>query len=79
MSSVALLAIIKYVQLAIAAAPDIERAIVDAKNFIGNLFSAKVITIDQQNVIHAHIDSVAAVFKAGQDLPSHWTVEPDPS
>ncbi len=74
----AILAIIKYVQLGIAAAPEIEKAVIDAKNFISQLFSAKVITADQQNFIHANIDAVAAVFSNGQNIPSSWTVQDDP-
>lgn len=79
MNTAAVLAIIKYVQLAIAAAPDIEKAVVDAKNFITQLFQAKLITADQQNAIHSHIDAIALLFKAGQELPEHWRVEPDPA
>ena len=79
MSPAAIALVIKYVQLALASAPLIEKAVVDAKNFITQLFEAGLITVEQQTLIHAHIDAVAVVFAAGRDLPSHWTVEPDPS
>ncbi len=79
MSAAAILAIIKYIQLAIAAAPDVIKAATDAKNFVTQLFLAKLITADQQNLLHAHVDGLAAVFIEGQALPSHWTVEPDPA
>lgn len=72
-------AIIKYIQLAIAAAPEIQKAVEWAKNFIGDLFSAKVISIEQQNALFSHVDALGTVFKAGQALPSHWTVEPNPT
>ena len=78
MNPAAIALIIKYVQLAIAAAPVIEDAVKNAKDFITNLFLATVITVDQQNAIHAHIDAVAALFQTGRDLPAHWTVQPDP-
>ncbi len=79
MNPAAILATIKYVQLAIAAAPDVIKAAQDAKNFITQLFLAKLITADQQNQLHSHVDAVLAVFVDGQNIPSNWKVEADPA
>jgi hypothetical protein len=79
MNPAAIAAIIRYIQLALAAAPVIEQAVIDAKNLISQLFASKLITQEQQSLLHTHIDALAVVFKSGQELPSHWQVQPDPA
>jgi len=79
LNEAAILAIIKFVQLGIAAAPVVEKAVLDAKIFINNLFLARLITAEQQDNLHAHVDDVGTLFAAGRDLPTHWTVQPDPA
>jgi predicted RNA-binding protein associated with RNAse of E/G family len=77
MNPAMLLLIIQGVQAAIAAAPQVVDLVVKAKDFIASLFSAGLITKEQQDRIHAHVDAVCAAALAGQELPE-WTVEPDP-
>ena len=78
MNSATLLLIIQAVQAAIAAAPQVADVAVKAKDFIASLFGAGLITKEQQDRIHAHVDAICAAALAGQELPE-WTVEADPS
>jgi len=60
----------------ISAAPQIESIVTSAKNLIDAMFTAKLITADQQNALKARVDADCALALAG--LPVHWQVEPDP-
>ncbi len=77
MSPDTILLIIKAIQAAIAAAPQVEAIAIKAKEFITSLFTAQVITAAQQDAIHAHIDSLAAAAAANQP-PPEFLVEADP-
>jgi len=65
-------------QAAIAATPDVIKTVQSAKALIDGLLEGKVITVAQQQALHAHIDSIAALAKTGV-FPAHWQVEADPS
>lgn len=69
--------IVQAIIAAISAAPQIEELVVKTKEWVTALFTSKVITAEQQAALHQHVDSVAAMAKAGM-WPSHWTIEPDP-
>ena len=69
--------IIQGIQAAIAAAPSVAAVVTAAKNLISELANAKVITVDQQNLIHQHVDNYAAMVNAGL-IPPAWQVQPDP-
>jgi hypothetical protein len=70
-------ALISVVQMAISAAPTVEDIAVKAKAFVTSLFKAGVITKDQQDSVHAHVDAYAAALLAGTP-PPEYLVEPDP-
>lgn len=69
--------VIQGLQAAISAAPGIAKVVTGAKDLIAGLFEGKVITAEQQTVLHDHVDSIVAMSKAGL-LPSNWQVRPDP-
>lgn len=77
MQIAAILGIIQGIQMAIALAPKVVEIVTAGKNLITSLFSAGLITKEQQDAIHAHLDSYAALWAAG--IPVHWTIEPDPT
>lgn len=70
--------IISGIQAAIGAAPGVVDIVEKGKALISSLFTAKVITKEQQDALHAHIDSLSALAVAGI-VPLAWTVEKDPS
>jgi len=74
----ALPVILAGIQAALTAAPAVVEIIKSAKDLITSLFTAKLITQDQQNALHAYIDAHAAMVAAGLTPPA-WTVEPDPA
>jgi hypothetical protein len=78
MNPATILLIIQGVQAAIAAAPQVVEVAQKGKDFITSLFTAGLISKDQQDKIHAHVDAVCAAALAGQELPE-WTVEADPA
>lgn len=78
LSSGSLLLIIQGIQAAISAAPAVADIVVKAKDLIASLFGAKLISKEQQDAVHAHIDSLSALAKLGI-IPDHWKVEPDPT
>lgn len=78
MSASALLLLIQGIEAAIAAAPRVVELVAKAKDLVTALFTAKVITKDQQDALHARIDSQALMAAAGI-IPAHWQVEPDPA
>lgn len=77
MSAAAILTIISGIQAAISAAPGVIDVFNKAKALITSLFAAGKITKAQQDAIHAHVDSIAAMVNAGI-VPDAWTVEKDP-
>lgn len=70
-------AVIAIIQAAIAVAPDVEKFVVSAKDFISALFTSKVITKETQDRVHGHIDALAAAVKSGS-VPPEFRVDPDP-
>lgn len=73
-----ILLVVQAIQAIIAAAPQIAEVAIKTKDYVAALFGAGVITKEQQDKIHAHVDAVCAAALAGQELP-HWQVEADPS
>jgi hypothetical protein len=69
--------IISAIQAAIAAAPQVAKVVAGAKAWISSLFAGGIITAEQQDALHAHVDSIAALNATGI-RPAAWTVEPDP-
>ena len=70
--------IMQGLQAAITAAPAVTELVTKAKDFISTLFSKGLISKAQQDALHAHVDSVAAMAKEGI-IPPHWQVEADPA
>lgn len=50
----------------------------EGKNLITSLMDHGLISKEQQDTAHAHIDEVCAAFLAGNEPPA-WDVEADPS
>lgn len=71
------LTIITFIELAIKAAPEIKSIAESAKTLISDLFSHGLITVDQQNQLHAHMDAIMTATLAGT-LPPSWQVQADP-
>ena len=69
--------IIQGIQVAINAAPQVVEIVESAKNLINGFFAGKLITKEQQDALHAHIDSISAMAKSGI-VPPAWQVRPDP-
>lgn len=65
------------IQAAIQAAPQIKELVTKGKDFISALFTAKLITKEQQNQLFQRVDEISEAFKNGEQ-PPHWDVEPDP-
>ncbi len=72
------LLVIQGVEAAIAAAPQVIEVAQKGKELISALFSAKAITAEQQDKVHAHVDAIQAAVLAGQTPPA-WQVEADPA
>lgn len=70
--------ILQGILAAIQAAPQIAAVVEAAKNLITSLFTAKVITAEQQKALHDYVDAHAALAAQGI-VPEWWTVEADPS
>ncbi len=70
--------ILQGLQLAIQAAPQVAEIVTKGKDLITSLFTAKLITKEQQDALHAHVDAVCAMVQAGI-VPPAWQVLPDPS
>lgn len=73
-----LASIITGIRLAIQAAPQAVDILKKAKAFITSLFSAGLITKEEQQRAHDHLDALQAAALAGE-VPPHWQVDPDPS
>ena len=70
--------ILQGIQIAINAAPTVISLVTNAKAWFTSLFEAGLITVDQQNAVHAYVDAVVGMAKAGL-IPPHWQVEADPA
>jgi len=70
--------IMSAIQLVVAAAPKVEALYLKAKDFITAMFKAKIITVEQQDAMKAHVDALQAAALAGTPPPA-WTVEQDPN
>jgi hypothetical protein len=77
MNSAIIFAILEGIKAAITAAPLAIEVVEKAKALISSLFTAKVITAEQQNALHLEVDAYAAMVAAGI-VPLAWQVEPDP-
>lgn len=78
MSPATILLLVQLAQMAIASAPQIEVAVKAAKDAFTGLFSDGVITTDQQNELHAHVDAIGLAVVGGQ-TPPEFQVQPDPT
>lgn len=78
MNPALLLTLVQAIHAAIAAAPQVVEVAEKAKDFIASLFRAELISKDQQDRIHAHVDAVAASLASGA-TPPEFTVEADPA
>ena len=70
-------AIVTALELAIRAEPEAAAIVKAGKKFIKATFGAGVITKEQQNALHAHVDAYQTAILAGQ-TPPEFLVEPDP-
>ena len=62
----------------IQAVPSIVSAGGALKDFITSMFTAKLITPDQQNALHQYVDALQALALAGIK-PANWQVDSDPT
>lgn len=62
-------AILSFIQLAIAAAPGIKQVYEDGKALVQSLFSANLITKDQQDKLMTWADAHQAAVLAGETPP----------
>lgn len=69
--------IIGIIQAIAKNAPDAIEVFKKAKEFIGSLLGAKLITKAQQDAMFAEIDKITSDAQAGK-LPEWWGVERDP-
>jgi hypothetical protein len=77
LSDAALATVITGIEAALKAAPGVVKIVTAAKDFISSLVG-KLITKQQQQVIHDHIDKIANDLIAGNP-PTYWEVEKDPT
>jgi hypothetical protein len=70
--------ILSLVNSLLANASTIEKGAEKATTLITALFTAKLLTVDQQNALNAHIESQKALLAEGF-LPDYLRVEPDPA
>ena len=70
--------ILQGILAAVQAAPQIAEVIKAGKDLISALFTAKVITAEEQQALHDYVDAHAAATALGI-VPPAWQVEPDPS
>lgn len=70
--------ILQGILAAVSAAPQVAAVIEGAKTLISGLVDAKLITTDQQNALHAWVDTQAKLASVGITPPA-WTVEADPN
>jgi hypothetical protein len=73
----ALILVLQGIQAALGLAPQVEAVAISAKSLISALFAAKLISAEQQNALHAWVDSHAQLAAAGI-VPPAWQVQPDP-
>lgn len=68
------LAIISYISLAMKAAPQVASIYQEGKALVAHLFTSGLITLQQQQDLHAWMDAHQAATLAGQ-IPPEFTVE----
>lgn len=78
MNPAIILQILQAIYAAMSAAPTVIEIANKGKELISALFSAKAISKEVQDALHASIDARAALHAAGVVDPA-WTVEPDPA
>jgi len=66
------------IQAAIAIAPQVEEIVVSAKALITALFTAKLLSKEQQDALHLWVDAQAALAVQGI-VPPSWQVQANPS
>lgn len=69
--------ILSLVNSLLANSGTIEKGVEKAAALIAALFTAKLLSVDEQNALNAHIESQKALLAAGF-LPDYLQVEPDP-
>lgn len=69
--------ILQGIQIAITAAPELIKIVDDVKAMFAGWFGKGVITVEQQNAVHAYLDAIVAMSQAGI-VPPAWQVQPDP-
>ena len=77
MNAALIFTILQGLQAAITAAPLALDVVKQAKALISSLFTAELITAEQQAALHLQVDAYAALA-AANIVPPHWQVEPDP-
>ena len=78
MNPALVLQVIQLINAMLTAAPRVAELVKQGKDLITALFTAKLITKEQQDAMHAYVDGLAAMHMAGI-VPQHWQVEPDPT
>ena len=69
--------IIELIRAAISAAPQAIEVIQGARATIDALFTAKLITVEQQKRLHDHVDKLCEAALT-LSTPPAWEVQPDP-
>lgn len=72
------LAILQLIEGAMALAPQLASDVTWVKNFLEGLFTAKLITAEQQNLIFVACQGIQARVLLGAKMPA-WEVDPDPA
>lgn len=70
--------ILNGITAAISAAPQVMEIVQKGKELITALTGAGIITAEQQDTLHAHVDAELEKFKSGDTTPPAWLVEKDP-
>lgn len=69
--------ILSALQGAITSAPAVVDLVTKGKDLISALFTAKIITVEQQNAAHSYVDAIASMVDSGL-VPPGLQVQPDP-
>ncbi len=78
MSAAAFLIFVQGLQVALSAAPQVSKLIVQTKEIVETLFTAGVITAQQQTDLNNYVDAVCTAALRGEVAPE-WQVEADPT
>jgi hypothetical protein len=71
------LTIIELIRAAISAAPQVIEVVQGARATIDALFTGKIITVEQQDKLHQHVNDLLDAALTGE-TPPEFNVEPDP-